>query len=172
MRTAYCPKAHRALASVRTGLEHGHLRGKNYHDVDVVLSRMGTVIRCHVCESWGSVGAEGDEEDGRKEVVTRGGAIWEVVDSVRKRAIAAGIEGIALTYLERALSKAEDEAEETVDFVSLPTDGWERFTEVAFYANCRAISLTLAVQQLVDVWLTAFSNGDLDEDVEEEVEGE
>lgn len=117
MKTAYCPRGHKELGSGSAGTEYGHVPGHQYHDVDVVISCIVTFddadtsqgTRCHVCESWGS--AQGcDEEHGRREVVAHGGTISEVVLDARQRAVRRGIEGLALEYLEEALSKAEDEA--------------------------------------------------------------
>lgn len=67
MRTAYCPKTHRELASTSVGTEHGHVAGHNYNDVDVVISQsLDGRFRCHIVESWGS--AQGyDIENGRRE---------------------------------------------------------------------------------------------------------
>ena len=118
MKTAYCPKGHKELGSGSAGSEYGHVPGHQYHDVDVVISCIAYAdvnadtsqgTRCHVCESWGS--AQGcDEENGRREVVSHGSTISEVVLDARQRAVRRGIEGLASEYLEEALSKAEDEA--------------------------------------------------------------
>lgn len=108
MRTAYCPKSHKELASESVGVAYGHVPGHQYHDVDVVISRKGDNFRCHVCESWGS--AQGyDEEHGRREAIGRGASIRSAVNDARVR---AGAAGITCEYLEQALSKAEDAAEE------------------------------------------------------------
>ena len=110
MKTAYCPKTHEELASVSVGKEYGHVPGHQYHDVDVVISRMGDRYRVHVVESWGS--AQGhDEEHGRVEVVARGDSLQEAIREARQRASEAGIVEEGAAYLTRALSAAEDEIE-------------------------------------------------------------
>lgn len=108
MRTAYCPKSHTELASESAGAEYGHVPGHQYHDVDVVVSERNGTYRVHVCESWGS--AQGyDEEHGRCEAIGRGDTIRQACDEARRRAKDAGI---VCEYLEQAISKAEDAAEE------------------------------------------------------------
>lgn len=108
MRTAYCPKSHNELASEYAGTAYGHVPGHQYSDVDVVVSERNGKYRCHVVQSWGS--AQGyDEEHGRREAIGRGDSIRAACDDARQRAHAAGI---TCEYLEQALSKAEDAAEE------------------------------------------------------------
>lgn len=110
MRTAYCPKTHKELASESVGKEYGHLPGHQYHDVDVVVSERGEKFRCHVVESWGS--AQGyDEEHGRKEAIGRGDTIREACRDALDIARDAGID---CGFLASAVSKAEDLAEETL----------------------------------------------------------
>jgi hypothetical protein len=110
MRTAYCPKSHTELSSESAGAAYGHVPGHQYHDVDVVVSERSGKYRCHVVEVWGS--AQGyDEEHGRKEAIGRGETIREACSEARSRAREAGIE---CQYLEQAMSKAEDVAEEAV----------------------------------------------------------
>jgi hypothetical protein len=113
MRTAYCPKSHTEQSSESAGKAYGHVPGHQYHDVDVVVSVIeradGDKFRCHVVESWGS--AQGyDEEHGRREAIGRGESIREVCRDARSRAEQAGID---CEYLEQAMSKAEDTAEES-----------------------------------------------------------
>ena len=111
METACCPATHKQLASKSAGSEYGHVPGHTYHDVDVCVSLKSGKFRVHVCESWGS--AQGyDEEHGRREVIGRGGSIGAAIGDARQRAKAAGIDD---SYLEQALSLAEDDAEEVSD---------------------------------------------------------
>lgn len=108
MRTAYCPKSHEELATESAFKPYGHVPGHQYHDCDVVVSNKGDKFRVHVVESWGS--CQGwDEEHGRREAIGRGDSIREAIADARTRAKDSGIE---CEYLEQALSKAEDSAEE------------------------------------------------------------
>lgn len=107
------------VSEASAGKAYGHVPGHQYHDVDVVISvrppagagigpNVSRPWRVHVVESWGS--AQGyDEEHGRREAVGRGEGIEEACQSARDRAAKAGIE---CEYLEQALSKAEDAAED------------------------------------------------------------
>jgi len=109
MRTAYCPKTHRELASVSIGTEYGHVPGHQYHDVDVVISqsRDGT-HRCHIVDSWGS--AQGyDEEHGRIEATGRGASIGAAASEAKAIGLEANMD---TRYLAQAVSKAIDEATE------------------------------------------------------------
>ena len=111
MRTAYCPKSHEQLSSDSAGIAYGHVPGHQYHDVDVVVSRSGGKIRVHVCESWGS--AQGyDEEHGRREAIGRGETVAVACANARQRARDAGI---TCEYMEQAMSKAEDAAQDAAD---------------------------------------------------------
>lgn len=118
MRTAYCPKSHTELASESAGKAYGHVPGHQYHDVDVVVSRTRTgAYRVHVVESYGS--AQGyDEEHGRTEVVGRGETLAEACRQARQRAKDAGLN---TSYLESAMAKAEDAAEEAVEELEATT---------------------------------------------------
>jgi hypothetical protein len=110
MRTAYSPDTHEQLAYESAGVAYGHVPGHNYHDVDVAVSRKGDKFRVHVVESWGS--AQGyDEEHGRREAIGRGESIYSAIANARSRAKDCGI---TCEYLEQALCKAEDTAEEVV----------------------------------------------------------
>lgn len=107
-RTAYAPKSHEELASETAGKPYGHVPGHQYHDADCVISRRGGKFRCHIVESWGS--AQGhDEEHGRLEVIGRGDSIRAAAAEAVSRANAAGM---LAEYLTRAVSLAEDAAEE------------------------------------------------------------
>lgn len=111
MRTAYCPKSHEELANESAGNAYGHVPGHQYRDCDVVVSRKGDKFRVHVVESWGS--SQGyDEEHGRREAIGRGESIRDAINDARTRSKDSGIE---CEYLEQALSKAEDSAEEAID---------------------------------------------------------
>lgn len=111
MKTAYCPKNHKELASESVGFPYGHVPGHVYNDVDVVISERNGSIRCHVVQSWGS--AQGiDEEHGRLQAIGRGDTVREAVDDARQRSSLAGIE---TEYLEQALSLAEDAAIENME---------------------------------------------------------
>jgi len=106
-----CPKRHRQLGSASVGNEYGHVPGHTYHDVDVLISisAANNKIRCLVRESGGSSQGRYDEEHGHTQVIGRGDSIREAVGDARQRALNADIER---SYLEQALSLAEDEAEE------------------------------------------------------------
>jgi hypothetical protein len=103
------PKGHKELASVTVGNEYGHVPGHRFHDVEVLVSKRGETVRVAVAQVRGSAQGSYDEEHMRRECIGRGNSIRAAINDARSRAIACGIE---TEYLEQALCKAEDEAEE------------------------------------------------------------
>jgi len=110
-RTTQAPKSHTELGFASAEVPFGHVAGHRYLDVNVVVSKRGGRYRCLVVETFGS--AQGfDDEEGRIEVIGRGDSIAEAVRVARERALEAQINSVLLV---RALSLAEDEAEEAAD---------------------------------------------------------